>query len=117
MAPTAFSGLCAGLDLFPSLQRGFVPLKMGANYTKYCHVSSMLKYPVDSFNETANRREELHGKADFTLIVKGTQFQVHKEVLMKSSRYYLTLIKVHPFSGFSFVDIVHFVDSSILSLF
>ena len=59
---------------------------MGQNYAKYCHVSSMLKYPVDSFNETQNRREELHGKADFTLIVKGTHFLVHKEVLMKSSR-------------------------------
>ena len=91
MAPTTFaSGLCGGLDLFPSLQRNFAPLKMGQHYTKYCHVSSMLKYPVDSFNETQHRREELHGKADFTLIVKGTQFQVHKEVLMKSSRYYLT---------------------------
>eukprot|EP00093_Oithona_nana_P014854 14854.XXX_882082_879061_1 [CDS] Oithona nana genome sequencing. len=91
MAASTLMGisLCGGSNI---RRKNFLHVKMGQNYTKYCHVSSMLKYPVDSFNETSGRREELHGKADFTLIVKGTHFQVHKEVLMKSSRYFETML-------------------------
>ena len=70
MAASTLMGisLCGGSNI--RHRTHFLHVKMGQNYTKYCHVSSMLKYPVDSFNETSARREELHGKADFTLIGK-----------------------------------------------
>ena len=110
--------LCAGADfkfLKPSYS-SFVQCKMGQNYTKYCHVSSMLKYPVDSFNETAARREEIYGKTDFVLVVKGTHFQVHKEVLMKSSRYFETMLTLFDERLKSEVELKDIVEAPTMAL-
>ena len=118
MAPQPMGTLCAGADfkfLKPSYS-SFVQCKMGQNYTKYCHVSSMLKYPVDSFNETAARREEIYGKTDFVLVVKGTHFQVHKEVLMKSSRYFETMLTLFDERLKSEVELKDIVEAPTMAL-
>ena len=62
---------------------------MGQNYAKYCHISGMLKYPVECFEATKTHREAIHGSTDFSLMVKGTRFDCHKTVLMSASRYIL----------------------------
>lgn len=59
---------------------------MGQSYAKYCHIHNMVKHPVDAFEDTRGRREALHGKCDFALVVKDTRFHCHKLVLMGASR-------------------------------
>ena len=44
---------------------------MGQNYAKYCHISGMLKDPVETFETSRTYREAIHGPSDFILMVKG----------------------------------------------
>ena len=51
--------------------------KMGQNYAKYCHISGMLKDPVETFETSRTYREAIHGPSDFILMVKG-KFSMEK---------------------------------------
>jgi hypothetical protein len=72
--------------------RDVIISSMGQSYAKYCHLTKMVKHPVDSFDVMTQHRETLHGRSDFTLVVKGIRFQCHKSVLMASSRYFETML-------------------------
>ena len=50
-------------------------VKMGQNYAKYCHISGMLKDPVETFETSRTYREAIHGPSDFILMVKGKFFE------------------------------------------
>ena len=57
--------------------------KMGQNYAKYCHISGMLKDPVETFETSRTYREAIHGPSDFILMVKGKFFMELKSLNYK----------------------------------
>ena len=60
--------------------------KMGQNYAKYCHISGMLKDPVETFETSRTYREAIHGPSDFILMVKG-------KFLLEKTFYHISLKK------------------------
>jgi len=90
--------------------------KMGQNYAKYCHISGMLKDPVETFETSRTYREAIHGPSDFILMVKGIQFNCHKTVLMTTSRYFDTMLTLFDERSKSEVELKDFVDPSVMAL-
>merc|ERR1711935_1142409 len=84
--------------------------KMGQNYAKYCHISGMLKDPVETFETSRTYREAIHGPSDFILMVKGIQFNCHKTVLMTTSRYFDTMLTLFDERSKSEVELKDSVD-------
>ena len=67
--PSYYSKLIRKISFKP--QDSQEEVKMGQNYAKYCHISGMLKDPVETFETSRTYREAIHGPSDFILMVKG----------------------------------------------
>lgn len=89
---------------------------MGQNYTKYCHLSGMLNYPVDCFEATKNHRELVHGPSDFVLVIKGTRLSCHKKILMAASRYFETMLTMFDERDKSEVELKDIVEPNTMAL-
>ena len=118
MAVEAFQSPAASERLYRKRKRGPQghPDIMGQNYAKYCHVSGMLKYPVECFEATKAHREVIHGPTDFVLMIKGTKFQCHKTVLMSASRYFETMLTMFDERSKSEVELKDIVEVPTMAL-